>query len=85
MNTEGTDNGDGQEKKKVRIHYRDMNQDERIIYYRIKSAKIEKKQQQKFKDAKEMREFEFGKSNQKIQDAQRRKKIVDQEFEAKQQ
>jgi|LauGreDrversion4_2_1035121.scaffolds.fasta_scaffold231955_1 hypothetical protein len=78
-----TDDKEGAEKSdKVKVPFYELNQEERMIYHRIKSAKNDKKQAEELKNKREELDWKIQQSHQKIISAQQRKKMKDQEEEA---
>lgn len=74
---------DKEKVKKIKIPFYELNQEERQIVFRIKSAKQEKKLAEEMKNKREVIEWKVQQRSEKMNAALRRKKMQDNEEEAK--
>ena len=81
--TQGDD--DKNKTQRVRIHYYELNQDQREQYFRIKSAKKEKKLTDAVKKKEEIHEWNIQQRTEKLKHALQNKKMQDMQEEAKRQ
>lgn len=70
---------DKDKKKKLRLDYKELNPDQRHEYFRIMSAKQDKKRAEKFKKEQEILDWKIQEHSQKLKTVQNRKKLKDME------
>jgi hypothetical protein len=73
--TDGQTEENKEKTKKIKIPFYALNQEERQIVFRVKSAKQDKKQAEEAKNKKEMLEWKAQQRREKLDAAMRRKKI----------
>ena len=69
--------------KRIKIHYYELNKEQREQYFRLKSAKKEKKRNDELRRKDELHEWKTQQHTEKLKHAMQKKRMQDMQEEAK--